>query len=253
MPVTHGVASSSLVRTGKENLETIYLLEEQYQKMIRNKDNGTNGYEESMIEQGKIRLEVLSLIDQIELSPQLKTKQKEKALEKQIKTSSTEYIKESLDALTKREKSLKLQAISWYIIGFVSLVSGIAVAVNNLDIATSSLNNIQATGVVYLIFKSLFMIGLLVAASRYSFNLGKTYMNESLKNADRIHAISFGKFYLQVFGGTIEPDDLKEVFKDWNTNQESPFTKLKSDEFDPKMMDAFLRFLETMKGKGKGQ
>ena len=76
-------------------------------------------------------------------------------------------------------------------------------------------------------------------------------MNESLKNADRIHAISFGKFYLQVFSEDLKPEDLKDVFKDWNTYQETPFVKLDSNEFDPKLLQAFLQFAELIKSGKK--
>ncbi len=72
-------------------------------------------------------------------------------------------------------------------------------------------------------------------------------MNESLKNSDRMHAISFGKFYLQVFGADIKQSDLKEVFKDWNTNQDSAFVRLNSNEFDPKLLQSFLKFSEIVK------
>lgn len=77
------------------------------------------------------------------------------------------------------------------------------------------------------------------------------YMNESLKNADRKHAISFGKFYLQVYGSSVKQEDLKEVFKDWNTITESPFVKLDSADFDPKLLESFLKFVEIMKPEQK--
>lgn len=133
--------------------------------------------------------------------------------------------------------------------GFLSLIGGIVAAI--LLISTGAAELESTIGIIYIILKSLFIIGLLVAASRYSFNLGKTYMNESLKNADRIHAISFGKFYLQVFGANIEPDDLKDVFKDWNTSKESPFVKLDSSEFDPQLLQAFLQFTELIRRNKK--
>lgn len=149
--------------------------------------------------------------------------------------------------MSDREKILKLQATLWYCVGLVSLLSGVIIGF--FFIKESNVQSVEIGVVVYQIIKSLVVVGLLVAASRYSFNLGKTYMNEALKNADRIHAISFGKFYLQVFRSNIKPEDLKDVFKDWNTSQESAFVKLDSGDFDPKMFEAFSKFIEAMKSK----
>src|SRR6185503_15952382 len=38
------------------------------------------------------------------------------------------------------------------------------------------------------------------ACAKYTFSLGRSFTIESLKCADRLHAISFGKFYLRVYG-----------------------------------------------------
>lgn len=191
--------------------------------------------------------QVVELIKQLNEAPE--KKKQEKAKQEQIEISAASFVEESITALNKRERRLKYQAIIWYLIGFLALVGGIAAA---LLLVVTNESQLQSTvGIIYLILKSVIIIGLLVAASRYAFNLGKTYMNESLKNADRIHAISFGKFYLQVFGTNIKPDDLKDVFKDWNTTQESPFMKLDSSEFDPQLFQAFLKFAELIKSGKK--
>ena len=72
---------------------------------------------------------------------------------------------------------------------------------------------------------------------KYSFTLGKSYINEALKNADRIHAISFGKFYLDAYGSTAKWEDLKEAFQYWNINSESSFSKLDTNQYDPKFIE----------------
>lgn len=198
------------------------------------------------LENARISDALLRLAQEINSAPKKQIEQKEK--QEQIQTSAASFVQESITELSKRENRLKLHANMWYFVGFVSLITGIGIAVFLVKIYEHELQT--TVGIVYLILKSLLIIGLLVASSRYAFNLGKTYMNESLKNADRIHAISFGKFYLQVFGTNIKPEDLKDVFKDWNTNQESGFFKLNSNEFDPQLMQSFLKFVELVKGGG---
>ena len=75
-------------------------------------------------------------------------------------------------------------------------------------------------------------------------------MSESLKIADRIHAISFGKFYLQIFKNNLNPNDIKEIFRDWNiNNQENNFSKQNSDDYDPKLLEKAIEIVNRVKGK----
>jgi hypothetical protein len=217
----------------------------QYSRLQQEIQLGTISSDSYRVELEKLKNILLEFINKVRSIPKREKEQKEK--QEQIEKSAASFVEESIDALNKRERILKIQAITWYLIGFVALISGVFVAVYYINFNTIDTDSVVK--IIYQIFKSIFVIGLLVAASRYAFNLGKTYMNEALKNADRIHAISFGKFYLQVFGTDIKSDDLKEVFKDWNTNQESPFVRLDSSEFDPKMLEAFSKFVEAMKSK----
>lgn len=227
----------------QEYEDDLLILISQYNSIRKNERSGVLSVEDTRFEYARLSKRLINLINAISNAPQKRIQQKEK--QEQIEVSAASFVQESISELSKREQRLKFQAMLWYFIGFISLVGGIVVAV--FLVVTNEAELQSTIGIIYLILKSLLIIGLLVAASRYAFNLGKTYMNESLKNADRIHAISFGKFYLQVFGTNIKPDDLKEVFKDWNTSQESPFLKLDSSEFDPQLLQAFLKFAEVMK------
>jgi len=234
--------------TNDEKLsQQIELLSSRFNQVRNNRRKGTISIETAQLEENKIIASLLSLVDKIIEAPEKEKEKKEK--QEQIQSSAASFVQESISELSNREQRLKNQAMIWYVLGFLSLIGGIAAAIILISTGSSKLES--TIGIVYIILKSLFIIGLLVAASRYAFNLGKTYMNESLKNADRIHAISFGKFYLQVFGANIEPDDLKDVFKDWNTSKESPFIKLDSSEFDPQLLQAFMQFTALIKGDKK--
>jgi len=77
-------------------------------------------------------------------------------------------------------------------------------------------------------------------------------MSESLKIADRIHAISFGKFYLQVFNQQVEPTEIKEIFRDWNiNNQTNTFSSQQSNDYDPKLIEKISELVEKIKGGSK--
>ncbi|MDN3379726.1 MULTISPECIES: toll/interleukin-1 receptor domain-containing protein [unclassified Pseudoalteromonas] len=171
-----------------------------------------------------------------------KRAQKEQA--SKLEVSKTEFIKEAEERLTKKEASLGLSANIWYGIGYGALILGVLAAL--LLIKESLGGKVDTTGIILLSIKGLIGVGLLVASSKYAFSLGKSYMNESLKNSDRLHAISFGKFYLQVYGDVVTPDDVKEVFQHWNIDKDSSFRELGSDNFDPRIFESAIEIARVL-------
>ncbi|RFD85426.1 hypothetical protein [Salmonella enterica] len=69
--------------------------------------------------------------------------------------------------------------------------------------------------------------------------MAKTHQLEALKNADRLHAISFGKFYMRVFSTQISQSELKEVFQHWNTSGASDLSHLDVDKIDSRFIELF--------------
>ncbi len=174
---------------------------------------------------------------------------KEKRAEKlreTLEVSAADYIQETISWLENKETNLKRKADLWYFLGYIALIIGVGIA-SYITITGLGTKN-EWTHILLLTVKAAFIILLLLSASKYSFNLAKTYMNESLKNSDRIHAISFGKFYLQVFGNSIDKGDIKEVFREWNLEKKSGFHELNSNDFDPKLIDIITKTIETVKG-----
>ena len=54
-------------------------------------------------------------------------------------------------------------------------------------------------------------------------------MNEVEKLADRVHAIQFGRLFIQVYNTTVERNDFLEAFKNWNWNENSSFISMNPD------------------------
>jgi len=175
----------------------------------------------------------------------------EKVKEK-IETSAPTYIQETLSGLTKRESNLKGFANFWYFLGFITLLLGVIAAIWFANSGIKDFGDKENwSRTIFFAIKSVLIIVLLIAGSKYSFNLGKSYMNEALKVADRIHAISFGKFYLQVFEQQVEPSDIKEIFRDWNISGKSSFMELNSNDHDPMILDKIVELIEKIKGSDK--
>ncbi len=162
-----------------------------------------------------------------------------KQIEK-IEIKASEYVDEAMTRLKTRESSNKIIGNIWYVLGFMCLIGGVIFGIWGISKflrIDKTVADVQWTIVIILTIKTTVIIGLLIACSKYSFTLGKSYINEALKNADRIHAISFGKFYLDAYGSTAKWEDLKEAFQYWNINRESSFSKLDTNQYDPKFIE----------------
>lgn len=79
--------------------------------------------------------------------------------------------------------------------------------------------------IVFSLVKGLIAITLLGVLARYAFILSNSYVREALKNADRRHAINFGKFYLESYGAAAEWSQVKEAFEHWNINGVNSFSQ----------------------------
>jgi len=183
------------------------------------------------------------------LGKKIASDEKAQVIKEKIEDSAPTYISQTIIELTKRELYQKNIAFFWYLLGFLALVGGVGVAIWFANNGLTSFNGKENWSLtIFYAIKSLFIIILLIAASKYCFNLAKSYMSESLKIADRIHAISFGKFYLQVFNQQINPGEIKEIFRDWNiNNQNNNFTNQKTD-YDPKIFEKALEIIDKVKG-----
>lgn len=170
----------------------------------------------------------------------------------QFENTAAEYIGEALLELKVREDALNSKAQFWYWMGYGAIAIGVIIAVAIAFVSLSSDGGDSRWDmVIFTAIKSIVLIGLLLALAKYSFTLGKSFMDESLKNSDRIHAISFGKFYLQAYGDTATPEEMKEVFQHWNISSGNSFTSLNSEMIEPKVLEAALNLIKATRPSGK--
>lgn len=165
-----------------------------------------------------------------------------------IESSITVHIEPILEDLKIREEKLRKMAGNWYFLGYISLVLGIIGTIVFILAGYKELETIEWEKVVYSALKATILLVLLISLSKYSFTLAKSYMHESLKNADRTHAISFGKFYIKVFEKSLDPQDFKEIFQNWNlNNNDSSFSGLTPDSYDPKIVEGITKIFDSVK------
>jgi len=84
-----------------------------------------------------------------------------------------------------------------------------------------------------------------------SFAIAKSFMVESLRNSDRVHAIKFGEFYLKTFGSEVRWQELKDAFQHWNIDLGSDFVKQNVKDFDPDILTKLVSALKLVKDEMK--
>lgn len=173
--------------------------------------------------------------------------------EKVLKEESADYISETIEDLKAREKDGRQLSSRWHFAGYAALVLSVIFVFILWFLAERSFvqSPLDTTRLIFDAIKGVTVVALLLGLARYSFLMAKTHQLEALKNADRLHAISFGKFYMRVFSTQISQSELKEVFQHWNTSGSSDLSHLDVDKIDSRFIELFGKISEKFDIKNK--
>lgn len=181
----------------------------------------------------------------------LKTAQRQNSEEvkQNIAHETPEFIKEAKKRLINRAKIFTLTASGYFVFGLIvaslGIFAGYKVYINDKEYLGTDPKLLL---IVFFFIKSVVILSLCIAITQYCFSLGKAYMHEALKIEDRIHAISFGEYYVNVYKDSLTSDDIKEVFRNWNISiGNTAFLNQKNDEIDPKLIDKGLNVVAKAK------
>jgi hypothetical protein len=188
-------------------------------------------------------------LDAMEGRAQARTEEK-REVQARIQLNAAEYITIQLEVLRRKEKSYKRTADLWYYAALLALIGGVIFALWRAFVSAATQPTWQS--IVHLAVASIIVVGLLGALSRFAFILGKSFMVESLRNGDRIHAISFGEFYMKTFPDKTEWSEIKEAFQHWNIDSGSSFKAQKAADIDPQIFQTAVEVAKTMAGRSKG-
>lgn len=159
----------------------------------------------------------------------------------QINTSLDVYLKDVFTKLEKNERRNRVIGYISYVLSVLFLLLILPTIIFFPHTRNSSAMNTVST--ILFTVKNLSVLSVLAAISRLTFILGKSFMVESIRNGDRIHAISFGKFFIQAYGNKVTRQEIREVLGDWNIDKGSSFHTQDAKEIDPN----FYGTLELMK------
>ncbi|MGE6159971.1 magnesium transporter MgtE N-terminal domain-containing protein [Aeromonas salmonicida] len=190
---------------------------------------------------------------ELELKDSIRQLQDEyqKQVQEKIELKVPEFVKFAVDVLEKKENEFSKKSKNWNLEGSIALGLAILSAIGALiygGIAfhSAAKENIDWFFFSFLLLKGLIVVTLFGAWAKHAYNLGNAYMHESLKRSDRMHAINFGKFYLEVYGNNVSQSDMKAIFENWNLNSDSAFTKVETSNFEPKIVEQVTQMITAV-------
>ena len=160
--------------------------------------------------------------------------EKQKVSEKKVKDGLSNYLNETMTRLYVNEKTNKVLAYILYFLSIIPLIVATVLTVLNL-----SVNRDQARDPIFLAIQSvvsLLIVLLFISTSKLVFTLARSFMVESIRYSDRIHAISFGKFFLDAYGNDATREEVLKAFSTWNIDDgKTSFRNQSGDDYDPKL------------------
>jgi hypothetical protein len=166
-----------------------------------------------------------------------------------VEANAETYIRESISRLEAKEKNYRTIAYLCYLLCGVSLIVAIIFLFNKANFLLNSKEEIKTPEQIQLGILGFVLLALIISISRFLFLIGKSFMVESLRNSDRIHAISFGEFYLKAFGNKADWNEIKEAFQHWNIDGGSSFITQSATEFDPEIFKNIIEFTKVITTK----
>lgn len=191
---------------------------------------------------------ILNAVD-LALGRQMGQREAKEEVRERVERNAAHFISGSLNELRSREKVNRRIAYVWYSSAYIFLLVGIGYGFFRATELSKIRGDWAAVGELFVL--SLIVVGFLGAAAKLSFMLGKGFMVEALRSADRIHAISFGEFYLNAFGEHAEWEQVREAFQHWNIDRGSSFISQATTDFDPQVMALAIEFAKAV-AKAKG-
>lgn len=145
------------------------------------------------------------------------------------------FLTDVFDKLEKDEKKNRFLAYFCYVLSVIFLMIIVPVAYN---INATNLDGQNMIHTILYFVRSIASLSVLAALSRLVFILGKSFMVESIRSGDRIHAISFGRFYIKAYGHEATRQEIRDVLGDWNIDKGSSFHDQDAKEIDPNFYGA---------------
>ena len=173
------------------------------------------------------------------------TKEEQKEKEEKVQTGLSNYLNDTMTRLKENEARNMILAYGLYGLSLVPLAVSIVIALR-----TSITNAENTIAMAVQAITAFFVILLFVSMSKLLFTLAKSFMVESIRCSDRIHAISFGKFFLDAYGNDATREEVLKAFNTWNIDDgKTTFRNQSGDDYDPKLENIISAVKDVYKSK----
>lgn len=174
----------------------------------------------------------------------------ERDVEAEVGSGAADFVQKSLSELQEREASFRRLAYLCYSVAYLTLVATVGLGIWRTLVQVPATRDWQVFA--QLATPGVIVLSLLIGLAKYAFTLGKSFMVEALRNADRRHAISFGAFFLRGFGATAKWPEVKDAFQNWNIDSGSHFISQNQSDFDPQILLLAMELAKGVSGKSRG-
>lgn len=176
---------------------------------------------------------LLTTFPEIASAFDLETKQ----LAESIETDGYKYLDETINNLNHRESVNKRISIICYGLSFIVLSLLLIFLFWRFCLFTSTEINLNLQKTIVLCIEVVVLSALAISVCRFLFLLGKSFMVEAIRCADRAHAIGLGRLYLKLFKGKFKWAELRDVLQSWNIDNGSAFINLDAKDIEGVSLD----------------
>lgn len=164
-------------------------------------------------------------------------KQEKEQSEQKMKIGLSNYMRDVFSNLSDEKKMNKKIAVGLYAGSGVPLLFMIVLTLILFFYAyhfkETDSSNIIIYGILYI-----FTVIISISISKLMFTLAKSYMVEAIRCSDRIHAISFGKFFLDAYGTEASREEVIQAFSTWNIdNGKTLFRNQSGGDYEPQLIE----------------
>jgi TIR domain len=168
---------------------------------------------------------------------------------REVEKDLSKFVEEAIETQKIEGRNNRFAANLCYSGGAVALIVGLVLTIEALLRAMDPETLVDPARMIAAGIANIVAIGFLGALAKYGYMLGKSFMSEALKSADRIHAIHFGQFYLKAYGSRLTPAEVREAFANWNIDRGSTFSTLSGAEIDPQIISVAGQLVSAVIGK----
>ena len=161
-------------------------------------------------------------------------KEKQTETAKKVEKGLSIYLKGTMTRLKSKESSNKWFAYILYLLSITPLGAAIYIATHASFVANGLVD--APVSLAIQAVTTLLTVILFISTSKLLFTLAKSFMVEAIRCSDRIHAISFGKFFLDAYGNDATREEVLKAFSAWNIDDgKTSFRNQSGDDYDPKL------------------